>query len=216
MKRYLPFVIIAVVLAAAIGTGAFMFRSAQPQVSTPSPSPTSTPVNPQVAAAPKGVVTIEEFGDYQCPPCGTIHPDIKKVKNEFGSSVRLIFYQFPLSQIHKNALDAAHAAMAARLQGKFWEMHDVLYENQKLWSDAPDLRPFAAGYAQQLGLDMERFRRDMDSPQVDAAVSADLRRGQSLGVTGTPTLFIDGQQIENEKTTLDNLRKIISQKLGGN
>lgn len=192
-----------------------MFRSSQPEVSTPSPSPTSTPANPQMAAAPKGVVTIEEFGDYQCPPCGTIHPDIKKVKSEFGDRVRLIFYQFPLTQIHKNALDAAHAAMAARLQGKFWEMHDLLYENQKLWEEMPDLRPMAAGFAQKLGLDTERFKRDMDSAQVDAAVSADLRRGQSLGVTGTPTLFIDGQLIENEKTTLNNLRQIINQKLGG-
>ncbi|HEX9005542.1 MAG TPA: thioredoxin domain-containing protein [Blastocatellia bacterium] len=215
MKRYLPFAIIAFVLAAAIGAGAFMFRSSQPEVSTPSPSPTSTPANPQMAAAPKGVVTIEEFGDYQCPPCGTIHPDIKKVKSEFGDRVRLIFYQFPLTQIHKNALDAAHAAMAARLQGKFWEMHDLLYENQKLWEEMPDLRPMAAGFAQKLGLDTERFKRDMDSAQVDAAVSADLRRGQSLGVTGTPTLFIDGQLIENEKTTLNNLRQIINQKLGG-
>jgi protein-disulfide isomerase len=214
MKRYLPFVIIAVVLAAAIGAGAFMFRSAQPQTSTPTASPTSTPANPQLAAAPKGVVTIEEFGDYQCPPCGTIHPDIKKLKSEFGDRVRLIFYQFPLTQLHKNALDAAHAAMAARLQGKFWEMHNLLYENQKLWEDLPDLHPMAAGFAQQLGLDVERFKRDMDSAQVDAAVSADMRRGQSLGVTGTPTLFIDGLQIENEKTTLNNLRQIINQRLG--
>jgi protein-disulfide isomerase len=214
MKRYLPFVIIAVVLAAAIGAGAFMFRSAQPQTSTPAASPTSTPANPQIAAAPKGVVTIEEFGDYQCPPCGTIHPDIKKLKSEFGDRVRLIFYQFPLTQIHKNALTAAHAAMAARLQGKFWEMHNMLYENQKLWEDLPDLHPMATGFAQQLGMDVERFKRDIDSAQVDAAVSADMRRGQSLGVTGTPTLFIDGLLIDNEKTTLNNLRQIINQRLG--
>lgn len=215
MKRYLPFVIIAAVLVIAIGAGALMFRSARPQVSTPTPSPTSTPVNPQMAAAPKGVVTIEEFGDYQCPPCGIIYPDIKKLKNEFGDRVRLIFYQFPLTQIHKNAMTAAHAAMAARLQGKFWEMHDLLYENQKLWAELPDLHPMAIGFAQQLGLDVQRFARDLDGAQVDAAVSADLKRGESLGVTGTPTLFIDGQQIENEKTTLDSLRKMINQKLSG-
>lgn len=215
MKRFLPFAIIAFVLAAAFGAGAYMFRSAQPQVSTPTASPAGTPANPQVAVAPKGVVTLEEFGDYQCPPCGIIHPDIKKLKSEFGERLRVIFYQFPLTQIHKNAMDASHAAMAARLQGKFWEMHNLLYENQKLWEELPDLHPMAAGFAQQLGLDVDRFKRDMDSPQVNAAVAADMQRGQTMGVTGTPTLFIDGQQIENEKTTLDNLRKTINQKLSG-
>ncbi|HMX26214.1 MAG TPA: thioredoxin domain-containing protein [Blastocatellia bacterium] len=215
MKRYLPFVIIAFVLAAAFGAGAYLFRSSQPEAPKSAASPTPTPANPQIATAPKGVVTLEEFGDYQCPPCGIIHPDVKKLKNEYGDRLRLIFYQFPLTQIHKNALDASHAAMAARLQNKFWEMHDLLYENQKLWQDLPDLRPMAAGFAQQLGLDVDRFKRDMDGPQVNAAVAADMRRGSSLGVTGTPTLFIDGQQIETEKTTLDGLRKIINQKLSG-
>lgn len=214
MKRYLPFAIIAVVLIIALGAGALLFRSAQPQPSA-TPLPTSTPASSQVASAPKGVVTIEEFGDYQCPPCGGIHPDIKKLKNEFGDRIRLIFYQFPLTQIHKNARDAAHAAIAAKLQGKFWEMHDLLYENQKLWSDLPDLHPMAANFANTLGLDVSRFVRDMDSQQVDAIVMADLQRGQSLGVNGTPTLFIDGQQIETENTTLDKLRQTIRQKLSG-
>ena len=209
MKRYLPFVIIGAVLVLALGAGTLMFRS--------SPTPTPTPVAysaPQSSPAVKGIVTLEEFGDYQCPPCGIVHPMVKKVKSEFGSSVRLIFYHYPLTQVHKNALDAAHAAVAAGLQGRFWEMHDMLYESQKEWAEAPDLRPYAVGFAGKLGLDVARFAREIDSPQVDATVQADVQRAASRGVNATPTLFIDGQLFDNDKMTVENLRKEIAQKLG--
>lgn len=217
MKRYLPFVIIGAVLVLALGAGALMFRSSQPQ--TPSPTPTPALSSNNSAATPlvpasKGIVTLEEFGDYQCPPCGIVHPMIKKVKSEFGSSVRLIFYHYPLTQVHKNALDAAHAAVAAGQQGRFWEMHDLLYESQKEWAEGPDLHPYAVGFASKLGLDVPRFTREMDSPQVDAAVQADVQRAASRGVNATPTIFIDGQMFDNDKLTIENLRKEIAQKLG--
>lgn len=217
MKRYLPFVIIGAVLVLALGAGALMFRSSQPQTQSPTPTPAlssnnsaATPLTP----TSKGIVTLEEFGDYQCPPCGIVHPMIKKVKSEFGSSVRLIFYHYPLTQVHKNALDAAHAAVAAGQQGRFWEMHDLLYESQKEWAEAPNLRPYAVGFASKLGLDVARFTREMDSPQVDAAVQADVQRANSRGVNATPTIFIDGQMFDNDKLTIENLRKEIAQKLG--
>ncbi len=215
MKRYLPFVIIGAVLVLALGAGALMFRSSQPQPQ--SPTPASSPGNPAatpLVPAAKGIVTLEEFGDYQCPPCGIVHPMVKKVKSEFGSSVRLIFYHYPLTMVHKNALDAAHAAVAAGQQGRFWEMHDLLYESQKEWAEAPDLRPYAVGFASKLGLDVARFTREMDSPQVDATVQADVQRAASRGVNATPTIFIDGQLFDNDKMTVENLRKEIAQKLG--
>ena len=219
MKRYLPFVIIGAVLVLAVGAGAFMFRSSQPQTqsSTPTPAPALSPGSSQAspaASSPKGIVTLEEFGDYQCPPCGIVHPMVKKVKSEFGPRVRLIFYHYPLTQVHKNALDAAHAAIAAGLQGRFWEMHDVLYESQKEWAEAPDLHPYAVAFASRLGLDVARFTRDIDSPQVEAAVQADVQRAASRGVTATPTIFIDGQMFDNDKLSVENLRKEIAQKLG--
>jgi protein-disulfide isomerase len=213
MKRYLPFVIIAAVLVAAIGAGAFLFRSTQPQPSTTS-SPTGSPIASPTAVTPRSVVTIEEFGDYQCPPCGALHPTVKNLKNEYGDRVRFVFYHYPLTQIHKHALEAAHAAAAAGLQGRFWEMHNLLYESQNVWSEANDLRPIVVNFARQLGLDVERFTRDMDGARVDALVSADVRRANSMGVNATPTLFIDGQLIENEKLTVENLRKEINQRLG--
>ena len=215
MKRYLPFAIIAAVLAAAIGAGALMFRSTQPQPSTTS-SPAGSPIASPTAVTPKSVVTIEEFGDYQCPPCGALHPAVKNLKNEYGDRVRFVFYHYPLTQIHKHALEAAHAAAAAGLQGRFLEMHNLLYESQNAWSEASDLRPIVVNFARQLGLDVERFVRDMDGARVDALVSADVRRANSMGVNATPTLFIDGQLIENENLTIENLRKEINQRLGAN
>ncbi len=215
MKRYLPFVIIAAVLAAAIGAGALLFRSTQPQPSTTS-SPAGGPIASPTAVTPRSVVTIEEFGDYQCPPCGALHPVVKKLKNEYGDRVRFVFYHFPLTQIHKHALGAARAAAAAGLQGRFLEMHNLLYESQNVWSEANDLRPIVVNFARQLGLDVERFVRDMDGARVDAIVSADVRRANLMAVNATPTLFIDGQMIENEKLTVENLRKEINQRLGIN
>jgi len=217
MKRYLPFLIIGAVLVIAAGAGAFMLRSAQPSSNSPAPTPalpSGSPGASSAVATTKGVVTIEEFGDYQCPPCGYLHPTLKKIKGEFGPRVRFIFYHYPLSQVHKNALDAAHAAVAAGLQGKFWEMHNLLYESQKEWSEGNDLHPIAIGFASQLGLDVARFARDMDSAAVDNTVSADVQRANSRGVNATPTIFVDGQMIENEKLTVENLRQQISQKLG--
>jgi len=213
MKRYLPFAIIAAVLAAAIGVGAFLLRSTRPQPSTTSSS-TASPVASPTALTPKSVVTIEEFGDYQCPPCGALHPVVKNLKNEYGDRVRFVFYHLPLTQIHKHALEAAHAAAAAGLQGKFLEMHNLLYESQNAWSEAGDLRPIVVNFARQLGLDVDRFTRDMDGARVDALVSADVRRANAMGVNATPTLFIDGQLIENENLTVENLRKEINQRLG--
>ena len=212
MKRHLPFAIIAAVLVIAFGAGALMFRSARTRTSTttlPSAVPTSSPA----AAGSGAIVTIEEFGDYQCPPCGTLHPVLKQLKGEYGNRVRFVFYQFPLTQVHKHALDAAHTAVAAGIQGRFWEMHDLLYETQKVWSEAADLRPISTNFARQLGLDVERFVRDRDGARAEFAVSSDVQRGLSLGVTGTPTLFIDGQEINSEKLTLDDLRKEINQRL---
>src|SRR6185436_8911055 len=156
MKRYLPFVIIAVVLLAGIGVTTLMMRSAQPQPQpSPSPVPDNSPLPTPAIGVAKTVITVDEYGDYQCPPCGLAFPILKTLKREFGGRIRFNFYHLPLTQIHKNALDAAHAAAAADLQGHFWEMHDALYENQKVWSELDDIHPVVADFARQLKLDVE-------------------------------------------------------------
>jgi len=112
--------------------------------------------------------------------------------------------------MHKNALVAAHAAEAARNQRKFWEMHDRLYRNQSAWADTADPRPIFISYARELGLNVEQFRSDMESNQVDQRISADLQRGASLGVTGTPTVFLDTHLLRYEATNAEGLRRGIN------
>jgi len=213
MKRYLPFVIIAAVLVAALGAGALLFRSTQPQPTT-TPAPAGSPAATTDVATTKGVVTIEEFGDYQCPPCGSLHPILKTLKSEYGNRIKFIFYHFPLTQIHKHALEASYAAAAAGLQGKFWEMHNLLYENQSVWSEVGDFRPVAINFARQLGLDTARFMKDMDGLKVMALISADEQRANALGVNSTPTVFIDGRIVPNDNLTLEKLREEINRRLG--
>src|SRR5688572_2806230 len=171
MKRYLPFVIIAAVLVAAVGGGFMMFRSAQPQSPT-----TPTPAGGSVATS-KGVVTIDEYGDYQCPPCGALHPIIKTLKGEYGDRIQFAFHHFPLTQLHSHALEASYAAAAAGLQGKFWEMHNLLYEKQSEWSEVGDFRPIVLEFARKIGLDLPRFTRDIDGLQVVTIISEDMQRG---------------------------------------
>jgi protein-disulfide isomerase len=210
MKRYLPFVIIAAVLVAAVGGGFMMFRSAQPQSPT-----TPTPAGGSVATS-KGLVTIDEYGDYQCPPCGALHPIIKTLKGEYGDRIQFAFHHFPLTQLHSHALEASYAAAAAGLQGKFWEMHNLLYEKQSEWSEVGDFRPIALDFARKIGLDLPRFTRDIDGLQVVTVVSEDMQRGALLGVNGTPTVFINGQLIHSDNFSTEGLRKEINRRLSVN
>ena len=217
MKRYLPFAIIVVVFAGAVGAGAFMYRVSHPKQSSATPAITPDPVaSPKFTPenyAEKGQVVLEEFGDYQCPPCGALHPDLKKLRGEYGNKVKFVFHHFPLTRIHQHAAIAAFAAVAAGQQGKFWEMHNLLYESQDLWRETDSLAPILVNFAKQLGLNLEQFERDINDPKVKAVVLDDMRRGEAMGVTGTPTLFLDGQMVDSEKLTMDYLREEINKKL---
>jgi protein-disulfide isomerase len=227
MKKSLPFIIIAVVLVAAIAafivfgrkksnnsSSAFVASPAQVSIAGATPvaqaSPTSTiPIEkPNVKVS--SPVVLEEYGDYQCPPCGMLYPVLKDIEHEYGKQLQIVFHHFPLTKIHKNAMNAARAAEAARNQGKFWEMHDRLYRNQNAWKDLDDPRPMFIQYAQELGLNAERFTRDLDSPEVEQRIMSDMQRGSSVGVSGTPTVFIEGQMLLYEKTTPDGLRQGIN------
>lgn len=187
--------------------------------STPTPTGAS-PYEPLGASAPgaqpahvRGAanarVTLEEYGDYQCPPCGALFRELKKIESEYGARLRLIFRHYPITDRHKHALTAAHAAEAAGMQNKYWEMHDKLYETQKDWAEAENARTIFINYARELGLDVERFTRDIDNPSIDARIEADRQRAQVLGVLGTPTLFVNGRQLKPEAMTPELMRKAI-------
>jgi protein-disulfide isomerase len=133
------------------------------------------------------VVTLVEYGDYQCPHCGRAYPIVKEVQRQLGAQLRFVFRNFPLNQIHPNAQHAAEAAEAAGVQGRFWEMHDMLFENQHALLDG-NLRDYAAA----LGLDRERFDGDLAGHVHAARVRKDFLSGVKSGVNGTPTFFING------------------------
>ena len=217
MKRYLPFAIIIVVAVLTIGAGAMFYRArmsvagAAP-VAAAKPAGTVLPNTQETeslhARGPADApVTLEEFGDFQCPSCATVSDVINKLEQDYGPRLRVIFREFPL-EMHSHAVEAALAAEAAGLQGRFWEMHDMLYQYQTVWSKVSDVSHFFDAYAQSLGLDVERFRTDSQSPALRARVISEGEMGVSRGVKNTPTLFINDSQLRGAFTR-ENLQAAI-------
>jgi protein-disulfide isomerase len=149
----------------------------------------TVPVNAgdHVQGSQDAQVTLVEYGDYECPYCGEAYPIVKRLEKKMGRDLRFVFRNFPLTESHPRALAAAQAAEAAGLQGRLWEMHDLLYENQDTLEDK-DLIAFA----RKLKLDIERFTRDFSSNEVRTKIQEDFSAGVRSGVNGTPTFFING------------------------
>jgi protein-disulfide isomerase len=155
-------------------------------------------------------VTLVEYGDYECPYCGQYYPIVKQVEQQYDSQIHYQFRNLPLTQIHQNALSSARAAEAASLQGKFWQMHDLLYQNQDPtgrtgWVASTDpLDQYYVGYAQQLGLDIPKFKTDFASSQVNATINADIAEFNKTGAEeATPAFFLDGKQIQPGMSVAD-------------
>jgi protein-disulfide isomerase len=151
-------------------------------------------------------VTIIEFSDFQCPFCNRVSPTLARIEQEYGDQVRIVFKHMPLS-IHPQAPAAHAAAEAAHRQGKFWEMHDRIFENQR------DLTEEAfTAYAEALDLDLERFARDASSDEVKKRIEDDLREASELGVSGTPSFFINGRFLSGAQP-FDNFKRAIDSAL---
>jgi protein-disulfide isomerase len=212
MKRYLPFIIVVGVALVAFASGTMLYRAKLPQVKnipeTQSVSAKSD-ASTHVRGNPDAPVTLEEFGDFQCPPCGQFASFAEQLLNEYNSRLRIIFRNFPLPA-HEHAREAALAAEAAGFQGKFWEMHDTLYREQSAWSKAPNARELFESYAGTLGLDMDEFKKDMDSDKARERVDSDHALGDSLGITVTPTLFINNRPVEPQQKNPEGVRAAIS------
>lgn len=157
-----------------------------------------------------GKVTLVEFGDFQCPACSAYEPIVQEVTAANSDTLKVVFKHFPLVQIHSNALLSAKASEAAGLQGKFWEMHDMLYDKQGEWANSLNSRDIFNGYAQALGLDMQKFAEDLESQSVQDKILNEYKEGVSLGVQGTPTFFVNGKKIENP-SSIAEFNKIISE-----
>lgn len=136
-------------------------------------------------------LVIVEYGDYQCPYCGAAYPVLKELMKEFGSQIKFVFRNFPLSEMHQYARPAAIAAEAAHLQGKFWEMHDAIYENQRDLNENLLMK-----LAEQLNLNIPQFEKDLKSIELAEKVDSDFESGIVSGVNGTPSFFVSGKKFD--------------------
>src|SRR5438093_5066954 len=182
MKRYLPFVIVAAVALATLGSGAMLYRAKRSQLLSISANKVLSGKNDKsihIRGNPGAPATLEEFADFQCPPCGSFASFGEELLKQYDSRLRIVFRNFPLPG-HEHAREAALAAEAAGLQGHFWEMHDVLYREQTAWSKAPNARELFEAYAGTIGLNLDQFRKDMDSEKVKAQSEEHTSELQSL------------------------------------
>ena len=212
MKRYLPFVIVVVVALATFGSGTVLYRAKRPQVKNIPEServPAKNDGSAHIRGNPDAAVTLEEFGDFQCPPCGSFAGFVEELLKEYDSRLRIVFRNFPLAA-HQHAREAAQAAEAAGLQGKFWEMHDTLYRQQSMWSNASDPRGLFESYAGMIGLDIDQFKKDVDSDKVRQKIDSDRALADSLGIKATPTLFINNRPVEPQQKNPEGVRAAIN------
>ena len=161
-----------------------------------------------LASAP---VTLVEYGDFQCPYCGMAHPIVQALQRELGDSLRFVFRNFPLTEMHEHALHAAEAAESVDAQAgaaAYWTMHDILFERQSEWVHSPDESRFL-DYARRAGGDVSVVERELADGTREARVKADFRSGVRSGVNGTPTFFVNGVRFDGNWTDPQELRSAL-------
>jgi len=223
----IPLIIIILVFAGVIFGGWWLYsssRSPNPNVNNTTAQntpqrpqiPTNAPVGatpPHFLGSPTATVTLEEFADFQCGSCAAAHPTMKEINSIYGSRIKLIFRNYPL-QMHDKAYDAAIAAEAAGMQGKFWQMQDQLFANQTAWSGpSANYKQLWSEYAQKIGLDVQRWQNDVSGMAAKSRVDRDMDRARALNVSATPTLYINGQSIPFPEMNVASLRRIIDAEL---
>ena len=141
--------------------------------------------------------TLIEYADFQCPACRNYAPLVRQLGKDFGNKLLLVYRFFPLTDIHQNAMSSSLAAYAASKQNKFWEMNDLLYENQSTWADSGKAQEIFTDYAKKLDLSISQFTSDFNSETGRNFINAEQNAGLSIGINSTPTFFVNGQKIEN-------------------
>lgn len=187
----------------------------------PQPQDAGTPVDSQnmirshspMTGKADAKVKIVEFGDFQCPACAAAAPNLEKLIDEYkgNDQVTFVWRHFPLKSIHQNAEISSEAAQAAADQGKFWEMYKVLYQQQTQWAESPDPLDLLVSYAQQLGLDADKFRTAVSQKQYSDIINTDIKDGEGIGVNSTPSIFINGEKAPDYQ--YDTLKKKIEEEL---
>ncbi len=213
LKKYLPTILIVLVILIVVG---FVVRALVSPDSQPAQTQTQTKGKVDITALknggsvgdPNSKVVITEFGDYQCPSCGLWHPYIKDtIIPQYSNKVLFVFKNYPL-KMHKNAQAAAQAVESASLQGKFWEMHNMVYDHQADWSNSNDPNSVFEKYASQIGLNVDTWKKDRESDKVRNLIKNDVAIGDQLGLPGTPSFLINGvlqqpKSFEDFKNAID-------------
>src|SRR5580765_3106641 len=219
-------IIVGVLVLAALG-GLWFYSSSKPSTNSNRASNTATAANaaktsqipanaprgaepPNQAGSPTAAVKLEEFADFQCPQCAAKHSVMNEIKSMYGTRISFIFRNYPLQiPAHDKSYDAAVAAEAAGMQGKFWDMQNLLFSNQQAWTAAPTFKQIWKDYAQKIGLNIEKWENDMAGIAAKTRVNADLERGKALGVNSTPTLYINNVNVDFNDMTVAGLKTLI-------
>ncbi|OGE25757.1 hypothetical protein A3H85_01945 [Candidatus Daviesbacteria bacterium RIFCSPLOWO2_02_FULL_40_8] len=185
--------VIGIVTTLVLAGGVFLLNRSitTPTATITTDSPNLIRNDSYQTATGSAKVNLVEFGDYQCPACASAHQVVKSVMT---LDVNFVFRHFPLP-LHKNAVIASLAAEAAGVQGKYWEMHNFLYEDQANWSESSNPKEVFLGYAGKIQLDIDKFSQDIESPQLKSKIERDRLDGISLGINATPTFFINGEKL---------------------
>ena len=157
-------------------------------------------------------VLLVEYGDYQCDPCAAFHLLIEKAMGEYGTSIAFVYRHFPLRKVHRHADLAARAAEAAGRQGRYWDMHNLLYRRQREWAEVQDAQAVFESYARLLGLDRARFAVDLDDRALASKVENDYQSGVRALVDGTPTLYVQGKKARHP-SSYSELRTLLEEAL---
>lgn len=181
--------------------------SAPPAAKIPPPAVTQSDWT-KGAAEGSASATLIEYSDFQCPACKVYQPLLGQVLSAFPEKLRFVYRHFPLRTTHKNAQHAAQAAEAAGKQGKFWQMHDMLFDKQDSWSKLPSVKDTFIEYAGVLELDKDKFRSDIDLAEIAQKIDTDLSGGEASGVDATPTFYLNGQKVENIKGLEDFKKRV--------
>lgn len=212
LRRAVLWIIVIAAIGGAVAGATYLARTSPNDSSNDSNTALASNLSSSdwVRGNPSSKVTLIEYGDFQCPACAQYHPLVKALKDEFGEQVAFGFRHFPLSQSHPNARSAARAAEAAGAQGKFWEMHDLLFERQTEWAPKPSPQGTFISYANELGLNIDQFETDMDRDDIDDKITSHYQAGIASKVNATPTFFLNGAKLENQKS-YDDFRRLLSQ-----
>lgn len=196
-----------VLAVGVILAGIYFFNSVSKIGTVLEPAPVS--LDDHIRGGVQAKVVLVEYGDFQCPACGAYEPIVQTILKNHPNDVQFVFRHFPLTSSHRNATLAAKFSEVAGIQGKFWEMHDILYLKQDEWSASLNAKEIFMGYAKQLNLDTEKIEADLNGATVEEKILAQYREGVKIGVNSTPTFFVNGVKIQNPQSA-EAFEKIIN------